>query len=195
MKTNQNTAESYSREINEVLERLQSRSEGLSSDEARQRLSRFGPNKIREEKRISPSFYQEYKASLTMEALKNYLVEKVRVIRDGEPREIEAEWVVPGDIVELEEGEKVPAVARLLEVHALRVDESMLTGESLPVDKRIAPVETGADLGDRTDMVYAGTTVSRGTAAAVVTATGMRTELGRIAQALHETSARLQKLA
>ena len=133
------------------------------------------------------SFFQEYRATRAMQALKNYLVEKVTVFRDGEPEEVDVSGVVPGDIVELEEGQRVPADARLLEVHALRVDESMLTGESTPVDKVSAAVKDDAVLGDRRCMVYAGTTVVRGTAKAVVTATAMDTELGKIATALEET--------
>ncbi|NOZ22015.1 MAG: cation-translocating P-type ATPase [Planctomycetes bacterium] len=133
------------------------------------------------------SFYQEYKASRAMEALKEFLVATVKVVRGGESREIEVDEVVPGDVLDLEEGEKAPADARLLEVHALRVDESTLTGESTPVDKEMKQAEEKADLGDRTDMVYAGTTIVRGTARAVVTATAMETELGKIAAALEET--------
>lgn len=135
----------------------------------------------------SLSFFQEYKAGRAMEALKEYLVEKITVIRDGKPLEIDVSELVPGDVIELEEGERVPADARLIAVHALRVDESMLTGESAPVDKATEAAKADADLGDRTDMAYAGTTVVRGTGTAVVTATGMSTELGKIAEALQET--------
>lgn len=133
------------------------------------------------------SFFQEYKASRAMEALKQFLVEKVKVIRGNQPQEIDVSGLVPGDIIELEEGERVPADARLFDVHALRVDESMLTGESTPVDKSVEVKEQDAVLGDRTDMVYAGTTVVRGTAKAIVTNTAMTTELGKIAQALAQT--------
>lgn len=133
------------------------------------------------------SFFQEYKASRAMEALKQFLIERIKVIRGGQPAEVDVSEVVPGDIIELEEGERVPADARLLEVHALCVDESMLTGESTAVDKKIEQQKPDADLGDRFDMVYAGTTVVRGNGKAVVTATGMETELGKIAEALAQT--------
>lgn len=133
------------------------------------------------------AFFQEYKASRAMGALKNFLVEGVKVLRGGQPVELDATAVVPGDIILLEEGMKVPADARCIEEHALRIDEAMLTGESLPVDKSTAPVPKDADLGDRRSMLFAGTTIVRGTGRAVVTATGMQTELGRIAQALQDT--------
>ncbi|MGB3112873.1 MAG: cation-translocating P-type ATPase, partial [Candidatus Omnitrophota bacterium] len=216
----------------DVLKHLETGAGGLSSADAKKRLEKYGPNKIREEKPISGwailfrqlkgffnivlyiaaviafwahklpdgifivaililnttlSFFQEYKASRAMEALKQFLTEKVKVDRDGQTDEIDVSLVVPGDIIELEEGEEVPADARLLEVHALRVDESMLTGESAPVDKMIDTVKEDADLGDRKDMLYAGTTVVRGTGKAVIVATAMKTELGKIAQALVET--------
>lgn len=133
------------------------------------------------------AFFQEYKASRAMGALKNFLLERVKVLRGGVPLEVDVTAVVPGDILVLEEGMKVPADARCIEEHALRVDEAMLTGESLPVDKSTDPVAADADLGDRRGMLYAGTTIVRGTGRAVVTATAMETELGRIAQALQET--------
>ena len=131
-------------------------------------------------------FAQEYKATRAMAALKNFVEAKVFVMREGQQREIEAAALVPGDIFLLEEGMKVPADARLLEANALAVEESMLTGESVPSEKRVRKVVADADLGDRFCMVYSGTTVVRGTGLAVVTTTGMHTELGAVAQALNE---------
>lgn len=135
----------------------------------------------------SLSFYQEYKASRVMEALKNYIIEKVVVFRDGRALELEVSQLVPGDVISIEEGMKVPADGRLVEEHALSVEESMLTGESVPSDKELAAIPADAELGDRNNMVFAGTTVVRGTGRAVITATAMDTELGKVAQALHET--------
>ncbi|HDL86206.1 MAG TPA: HAD family hydrolase [Candidatus Acetothermia bacterium] len=135
----------------------------------------------------SLSFYQEYKAHRAMAALRGMLVEKSTVIRDSQPIEVEASQIVPGDILDLSEGEKIPADARLIEAHALRTDESMLTGESTPVSKGTKPVPPDTDLGDRVDMIYAGSYVVAGTGKAIAVATAMKTELGKIATALQET--------
>ncbi len=133
------------------------------------------------------AFYQEYKASRIMSGLKDFLVANVNVIRDGTPVGINSEELVPGDIVLLEEGMKIPADSRLIEQHALAIDEAMLTGESLPVEKSTKTVADNAALGDRINMVFSGTTVVRGTGKALVCTTGMKTELGTIAQALADT--------
>ena len=135
------------------------------------------------------SFFQEYKASRMMASLKNYVVAEVTVLRDGHPSSLGVTELVPGDVILLEEGMKIPADARVIDEHALAVDESMLTGESVPVEKELPGLAAAADLGDRTDMVFAGTTVVRGTGKAVVCETGMRTELGTVAQALHDAKA------
>lgn len=209
-----------------------SRVEGLSAGDVKERMERFGPNKIREEKQVTAweillrqlmsffnyvlyaaaivafiaknfadasficailiintalSFVQEYKATRAMQSLKNLIAEKIKVIRDGTTLEIDVTEIVPGDIVPLEEGMKVPADGRLLEEHALSIDEAMLTGESVPVEKSVKAVSEAAPLAERTNMMFAGTTVVRGTAKAVVTETGMDTELGKIALALQES--------
>ncbi len=132
------------------------------------------------------SFMQEYKASRMMASLKSYLVEAVTVLRDDQPAELAVTELVPGDIVLLEEGMRVPADARVIEEHALAIDEAMLTGESVPAEKELNETSPEADLADRTSVIYAGTTVVRGTGRAVVAETGMRTELGKVAQALRE---------
>ena len=113
------------------------------------------------------------------------MIVKARVRRDGELVELPAEQLVPGDVVSIEAGDIVPADGRLLEAATLEVAESALTGESLPVSKGIEAVE-GADtpLGDRTDMVYMNTNVTRGPGEFVVTATGMATEVGHISDLL-----------
>ncbi len=130
------------------------------------------------------SFVQEYKASRTMQALKTLLAEKLEVLREGASVEVDVTELVPGDIVPLTEGMKVPADGRLLDEHALSVDESMLTGESVPAEKTVRTVTEAAPLAERRDMVFAGTTIVRGTGSVVLTGTGMATELGKIAAAL-----------
>jgi P-type Ca2+ transporter type 2C len=131
--------------------------------------------------------HQEGKAAAAVTALQKMVIIKARVRRDGQLAEIPAEQLVPGDIVAIEAGDIVPADGRLLKAATLEVDESALTGESLPVAKGTEPV-TGADtpLGDRTDMVYMNTNVTRGTGEFVITATGMATEVGNISGMLAE---------
>jgi Ca2+-transporting ATPase len=140
---------------------------------------------------------QEYRAEQAMAALKQMASPSVRVHRNGKPEEIDAKYLVPGDVVFLEAGSKVPADARLIETANLRVEEASLTGESEPVDKTIEALEDkDASLGDRTNMLFMGTTAVYGRGTAVVVKTGMDTELGRIAemiQTLEEDQTPLQK--
>lgn len=125
---------------------------------------------------------QEYGAEKSAFSLREMSASKSIVLRDGENLEIDAVGVVTGDVVRLESGMKVPADLRLLSAHGLEVNESLLTGESLPVQKDSAPqLAEEAVLGDRRNMAYAGTLVGRGRGMGVVTSTGIRTELGRIA--------------
>ncbi len=127
-------------------------------------------------------FLQEYKAEKAMDALKKMVTAQATILRDGEAYIIPAENLVSGDIVLLEAGNTIPADMRLLEVHALRVIESSLTGESIPVDKTIHSINGhNIPLGDRSNMVYKGTQVANGRGRAVVIATGMSTEIGKIA--------------
>jgi Ca2+-transporting ATPase len=125
--------------------------------------------------------HQEGQAAASVAALQKMVIVKARVRRDGRLAEIPAGQLVPGDIVAVEAGDIVPADGRLLKAATLEVDESALTGESLPAAKGTDPV-SGADtsLGDRTDMVYMNTNVTRGTGEFVITATGMTTEVGHI---------------
>ena len=133
---------------------------------------------------------QEGKAAAAVAALQKMMIIKARVTRDGHLQEIPAEQLVPGDIVSLEAGDIVPADGRLLRAATLEVAESALTGESLPVSKGTEPVEgTGTPLGDRTDMVYMNTNVTRGAGEFVVTATGMATEVGHISGMLQAEQA------
>lgn len=135
-------------------------------------------------------FKQEYQAERSLAALKKLAVPNVRVRRHGTVEEVSARELVPGDIVLLEAGNRVPADCRLLESINLRVSEASLTGESEPVDKSIAAIDKGdLPLADRRNMAYMGTAIAYGRGVAVVTATGMNAELGRIAAAIQtETS-------
>jgi len=127
-------------------------------------------------------FIQEYKAEKALEALKKMLSPTITVLRDGKEEDVPSKGLVPGDIILLEAGDKIPADARLLEVKSLKCDEASLTGESVPVSKDTVPLETDIPAGDRKNMVFAGTIVSYGRAKAAVTATAMNTEFGRIAE-------------
>ncbi len=125
---------------------------------------------------------QESKAEKALDALKNMSAPHARVIRDGKESVIDAALLVPGDIIKLEAGDFIPADARLLHSVSLKSEESALTGESVPSEKDAeAEVEEKAPLGDRNNMVFSGCSVTYGTAIAVVTATGMDTEMGKIA--------------
>lgn len=126
--------------------------------------------------------YQEYSAQRATEALRKLVNARCRILRDGETYFVNAEEVVPGDIVLLESGDKVPADMRMLKCRDFEVDESLLTGESLPVlkDEHVI-LNTEIALGDRINMAFAGTMVSRGRARGVVVNTGLGTLIGRIA--------------
>ncbi|MFP3952385.1 MAG: cation-translocating P-type ATPase, partial [Candidatus Bathyarchaeia archaeon] len=128
-------------------------------------------------------FVQEYRAEKTLEALRGMLEPTTTVVRDGEKRTISAEKLVPGDIISLEPGQRVPADARLIEALRLQTQESPLTGESTPVSKQVEgtlPVDT--PIADRMNMILMGTTVVKGTGKAVVTHTGMESEFGGVSQ-------------
>ena len=140
---------------------------------------------------------QESKAEKALDALRNMSAPHARVIRDGIEQVIDSSLLVPGDIIKLEAGDFIPADARLLESVSLKSEESALTGESVPSEKDAnATVEQDAPIGDRTNMVFSGCSVTYGTALAVVTSTGMNTEMGKIANLLEgetETQTPLQK--
>ncbi|XXT22962.1 HAD-IC family P-type ATPase [Sorangium sp. So ce429] len=133
-------------------------------------------------------FVQELRAGKAIEALAGMVPQSATVVRGGERSVIPAADVVPGDVVVLEAGDKVPADARLLSVKNLHVDESALTGESVPSDKHIDVVPEDAGVGDRKNLTFGGTLVTSGTATAVVIATAGATELGRISSMLHEAT-------
>jgi Ca2+-transporting ATPase len=126
--------------------------------------------------------FQEYAAERSAQSLRQLVTAHTRVLRDGDAREIASEELVPGDIVLVESGTKVAADLRLLEEHNLSIDESLLTGESMTVEKSVlAEVAAESALGDRVNMAYAGTLVASGRGRGVVVATGLHTELGHIA--------------
>lgn len=128
---------------------------------------------------------QESKAEKALDALKSLSAPHARVIRDGEESVIDASQLVPGDIIRLEAGDFIPADARLIRSVSLKSEESALTGESVPSEKDADTiVEANAPLGDRSNMVFSGCSITYGTALAVVTATGMNTEMGKIANLL-----------
>jgi Ca2+-transporting ATPase len=206
---------------------------GLTTDDAAQRLQRYGPNRFAEAK-AEPRWHaflrqyrdpmqivllgagvisiypvkqpgtgimillltlvnavlglnQEGKAAAAVAALAKMMIVKARVRRDGKLTQLPAEELVPGDVVDIEAGDVVPADGRMLSAATLEIAESALTGESVPVGKGVETVDAPeAALGDRTDMVYMNTNVTRGTGEFVVTATGMATEVGHISGMLQD---------
>jgi len=134
-------------------------------------------------------FIQEGKAEKALESIRNMLSAEARTLRGGETRMIAAEQLVPGDIVLLESGDKIPADLRLIDAKNLRTEEAALTGESVPADKSTDPVSANATVGDRECMAFSGTMVVSGRATGVVVATGNQTELGRINALLAGVSA------
>ncbi|MCS7096209.1 MAG: cation-translocating P-type ATPase [Nitrososphaerota archaeon] len=222
----------------EILRELSSRREGLSSQEAIERLRKYGYNEITKVKRRTAlqmfldefrdifillliaatvfsaiigywemlhggefmesfadtitigaiillcavtGFVQEYRAEKAIEALKKLAAPKARVIRDGKEMIIPAKEVVPGDILVLEEGDSIPADARLIEVVELKTNEAILTGESVPVNKELAVLPEDTHVSERKNMVFSATHVVYGRGKAVAVATGMNTEFGKIA--------------
>ncbi|MHA1755039.1 MAG: cation-translocating P-type ATPase, partial [Candidatus Odinarchaeia archaeon] len=131
-------------------------------------------------------FIQEYKAEKAIEALKQMAAPKSIVIRDKHEIEITSRELVPGDIIYLNTGNRVPADIRLFDCTSLKVDESSLTGESVPVEKNTNPIDVKTPLADRVNMVYMGTIITFGHGKGVVVATGMNTEIGKIAGMIQE---------
>ncbi|WP_425053348.1 cation-translocating P-type ATPase [Psychromarinibacter sp. S121] len=139
-------------------------------------------------------FVTEFRAARSMEALLRFAEVQTRVRRDGGARMVDARDLVPGDIVILDAGDMVTADLRLVEASNLQCDESVLTGESVPVDKSPDPVPADAALGDRAGMMFKGTAITRGSGEAVVVATGMATELGRISRLVQDADAEVPPL-
>ena len=140
---------------------------------------------------------QENKAEKSLEALQNLSSPRAKVIRNGKLTEIEASQIVPGDLIEFEAGDFIPADGRLVEASSLKIEESALTGESVPVEKdENAVVKEDAPLGDRVNMVFSGSSVSYGRGLAIITGTGMNTQMGKIAELLesaHQAQTPLQQ--
>jgi Ca2+-transporting ATPase len=133
-------------------------------------------------------YVQESRAEAAVAALRALSAAAATAIRDGQRRSIPAADIVPGDVIVVEEGDTIPADARLIESVSLQAAEAALTGESLPVSKDTAAIAADAALGDRHNMIFSGTAVTYGHGTAVVTATGMATEIGRIAGLLRATT-------
>lgn len=233
--------EFYLLDKNELRNQLYfSEEDGLSSREARKRLTEYGENKIKEGKKRNiltifidqfrdfmivvllvatglsfimgeftdgltifaivilnglMGFIQEYRAEKSLDELKKLASPRARVIRDGRIEEIDSRELVPGDLLLLERGDKVPADARILFTRGLQVDEALLTGESVPVTKSAGNLyKRGIGIAEQRNMVFMGTTVTGGKCRAVVVNTGMNTEMGKIAHLLEEESSRLTPL-
>ncbi len=134
-------------------------------------------------------FIQEYRADRALDALKKMLTPTITVMREGMEREVPTKELVPGDLLLLEAGDRIPADARLVENHSLRCDEAPLTGESVPVAKDIHALPEKVRVSDQKNMVFTGTSVTFGRATAAVTSTGMKTEFGKIAKEVTEVKA------
>lgn len=132
-------------------------------------------------------FIQENKALSALDALSKALITEANVLRSGEKQRINAQQLVPGDIVLLQSGDKVPADLRLLQSRELQVDESALTGESIPVQKKTGLLKLETPLADRTNMLYSSTLVTYGTAKGIVVTTGDKTQIGQISQLINST--------
>ncbi|WP_242928247.1 cation-translocating P-type ATPase [Pontibacter vulgaris] len=217
--------------VDETLDQLQTCSEGLSANEAAQRLQDYGPNELTGQEGTSMlflflkqfrdflililliaagvawysgqyvdvyvilgiilfnailGFLQEYRAEKAILALKRMIKQQATVLRDNKAKEIDASELVPGDIILLEEGDGVPADARILQQKNLKTVEASLTGEVLPVSKHTELIEEKTSIGDRQNMIFRGTHVAHGTAKAIVTATGKNTEIGKISESLSQ---------
>ncbi len=139
-------------------------------------------------------FFQEYSAQKSLEALKNLGGSKAKVFRDGSLREIDAKFLTVGDIVYLEAGDKVPADCRIIDDNMLKVEEAALTGESLPVNKIKDVILEKVGIGDMKNMLFSSTTIVSGTARAVVTSVGMKTQIGRIATMIEDAQEEMTPL-
>ena len=131
-------------------------------------------------------YFQEHKAERIMDSLKKLVQSPAKVFRNGELSELPQAQLVPGDVLYLEEGDKIPADVRIIESFNLRTNDFSLTGESMPQEKHSNTIQKKSTLADRDNMAYVGTTVASGNAKGVIVATGMETELGKIARLTQE---------
>ena len=239
----------YLETVSSVLESSESSATGLSSEQAAERLEKYGPNKLVEAKKRSNilrffdqmkdpmilillaaavlSFFtslyqhenpadvfiilfvvvlnsvlgvvQESKAEEAIEALKQMTAARSKVLRDGEIMTLQSDELVPGDVIILEAGDSIPADGRIIEEASMKVEEAALTGESVPVTKQADEIVLGAEakdvpLADRKNMVYMGSTVVYGRGKAVITGTGMTTEMGKIADAISQAEEEMTPL-
>jgi P-type Ca2+ transporter type 2C len=230
----------HAESIEAVLREFYTGPQGLSQENARERLGKYGRNELKEKDKKSAfviffaqfnsfiiwiliiatvisylfghhvdaiviliilvlnavlGFIQEYRAEKSIEALRKLAALQAKVIRGGLEIRIDTQELVPGDIIVIETGDKIPADARLIDCRHLETDESSLTGESTTVKKDPKPVRENAPLAERASMVFSGTVIAAGRATAVVIATGMATEIGKIAgmvQSVHEKETPLQ---
>lgn len=219
----------HAQDSDSVFAALGAEERGLNAEQARERLSIYGPNRLQAQRRRGPllrfllqfhnvliyvllgaaamtaalghwvdtsvivgvviinaviGFIQEGKAEQAIAAIRGMLSHQAAVRRDAQTVNIPAEELVPGDVVFLQSGDKVPADLRVFRLKGLRIDEAMLTGESVPVEKDCTPVAADAIIGDRRCMAYSGTFVTYGQGWGVVVATGDATEIGRISSLL-----------
>ncbi|MBD3410631.1 MAG: HAD-IC family P-type ATPase [Ignavibacteriales bacterium] len=230
------TALWHTKTADEAIRETASSREGLTSEEAKRRLERYGKNEIGGKDGVNPwlllweqfsdfmivvlviaaivaasvgdvveaiailvivvlagvlGFLQEYRAGKAIESLKKMASPKASVLRDGKEIAVPSDQIVPGDVLIIHTGDRVAADARLIEAKNLKTDEAALTGESLPVEKTVEPLpDKEASVGDRKNMLYMGSASSYGKGAAVVTATGMQTEFGKIADLLQSAEKR-----
>lgn len=219
----------------EIFSELNSSKSGLSDEEAKQRLQKYGKNEIKKTHRLEPlkiffsqfksfliyilivaaaisffikhyidgivisaivflnagiGFFQQYKAEKAIINLKKFVVPESKVVRDGKLKSVSSHELVPGDIVKLKSGDKVNADCRILNYENLQINEAVLTGESLPVDKNDKPLAEDTILAERKNMLFTGTQIVRGSVEAIVVETGMKTEFGKIAGTLQKIKIR-----
>lgn len=219
----------YSFSSNEVIEKLGSNLKGLSFEESKKRIEKFGENTLPQKKKINPiflflkqfnsflvyilivaagiafyvdhmvdfyviivvvlfnsimRFIQEYRAEKAVEALQSMISPHAKVYRDGKLNDVEAKELVPGDIIHLEAGDKIPADARIIKQSNLRTQEASLTGESVPISKNADTLPKNTSLADRRNMVWTGTFVADGQCDAIVVETGGSTAFGQIAESI-----------
>ncbi|MDD3284868.1 MAG: HAD-IC family P-type ATPase [Patescibacteria group bacterium] len=222
----------HSTAFKSVLIDLNSNINGLSEDEVKKRILKFGYNKLPEQNSVSRykiflnqfrnpliyimlfaafisfifkefidmyvilfavflnsfiGYFQENKANTDLSKLRHYIKKEVFVKRNSKQYTVNTNGLVPGDIIFLQSGTKVPADCRIIESNSLLVDEAVLTGESIPVEKSSHLVPVGSSLGDRKSMIYMGTTIVKGNVSAVIVATGLETEIGKIAGFISQT--------